>query len=255
MQNFIESDENDNEDDSEKLMTLLSSSDAIISVLHLQAKLNNQDSFESSIIASSKGLLGKEVKIPDIKQVSFIPSFLRIRNKDLTEEYDKARFSNKDNEILAVFQMIDSSIQQVESFSIGEPTIYLKRDNENRLPLSLFGDALNRVADIILRLINNESGILLIDEIENGLHHTNQKGFWEILFRLAVELDVQIFATTHSLEMLKAFVAVGLEKKYELVGSHLEIARHPKTKQIIGIKRDMETLDYGIEHGQGVRGE
>ncbi len=255
VQNFIEPDENDNEDDAEKLMTLLSSSDAIISVLHLQAKLNNQDSFESSIIASSKGLLGKEVKIPDIKQVSFIPSFLRIRNKDLTEEYDKARFSNKDNEILAVFKMIDSSIQQVESFSIGEPTIYLKRDNENRLPLSLFGDALNRVADIILRLINNESGILLIDEIENGLHHCNQKGFWEILFRLAVELDVQIFATTHSLEMLKAFVAVGLEEKYKLVGSHLEIARHPKTKQIIGIKRDMETLDYGIEHGQGVRGE
>ncbi len=252
VQNFITQDE---EEDDEKFMTLLSSSETAKSVLHLKAKFNEQDSFGSSIIASSKGIIAKDVKVPDVKQVSFIPSFLRIANKDLTEEYDKARLSNKADEILAAFKMIDSSIQQVESFSIGEPTIYLKREGENRLPLSLFGDALNRVADIILRLVNNRSSILLIDEIENGLHYTNQKSFWQILFRLADDLEAQIFATTHSLEMLKAFVAAGLENKGEVVGSHFEMARNPKTQQIIGIKRDIETLDYGIEHGQGVRGE
>ncbi|NET62825.1 MAG: ATP-binding protein, partial [Symploca sp. SIO2E6] len=85
-------------------------------------------------------------------------------------------------------------------------------------------------------------------------HYTNQRELWKILFRLADELDVQIFATTHSLEMIQAFVDVGIQQ-YEGLGAHFELARHIKTNQIIGIKRDLETLDYGIKHQKGVRGE
>jgi AAA15 family ATPase/GTPase len=252
VKDFIDDSEND--DDLGNFMTLLSSSKSLKSVLSLKAQVNNQDSFESSLMASSKGLLGKDVKIPDVRNVSFIPSFLRSSNRALAEEYDKAYLNNKADEILKTFNIIDSSINDAKTISIGEPTIYLTRDGENRLPLSLFGDALNRIADIILSLVNNQSSILLVDEIENGIHYTNQRELWKILFRLADELDVQIFATTHSLEMIQAFVDVGINQ-YEGLGAHFELARHAKTKQIIGIKRDLETLDYGIKHQKGVRGE
>ncbi|HEY9706121.1 MAG TPA: AAA family ATPase, partial [Allocoleopsis sp.] len=117
-------------------------------------------------------------------------------------------------------------------------------------------DAVNRAAMIILKLINNKQNILLIDEIENGIHYTAQKELWRTLFRLSLELNVQIFATTHSLEMIKSFTEVGLEnEKNQALGGYFELTKHFKSQQIIGIKRDLDTLDYAIEHSKGVRGE
>ena len=189
-------------------------------------------------------------------EVPIIPSFIRMSGRELTEAYDNARLDDKDSEVLKAFKIIDPAIESVESFAIGEPTLYLRRKGERRLPLSLFGDAMNRVAYIMLKLINNNKHkILLIDEIENGIHYTSQRDFWRVLFRLAVELDTQIFATTHSLEMLQAFGDVGLESKQECSSAYFELAKKPKTDQIIGIRRDLETLNYALEHQKGVRGE
>ena len=50
--------------------------------------------------------------------------------------------------------------------TIGEGNIWVKKEGKKRLPLALFGDAINRIADIILRIVNNENSIILIDEIE-----------------------------------------------------------------------------------------
>lgn len=46
--------------------------------------------------------------------------------------------------------------------------------------------------------------MLLIDEIENGLHHSVLPIIWKGLFLAAKEFDVQIFATTHSWECIVA---------------------------------------------------
>ena len=210
-------------------------------------------SSEGSRTGNTDGIITDS--IPTTGEVPIIPSFIRISGKELTEAYDRARLNEKDSEVLKAFQVIDPAIESVESFYIGEPTLYLRRKGEKRLPLSLFGDAMNRVAEIILKLVNSEHKILLIDEIENGIHYTNQREFWRVLFRLAVELDTQIFATTHSLEMLQAFADVGLEPNQECNSAYFELAKKPKTNQIIGIRRDLETLNYALEHQKGVRGE
>ncbi|MEK0178075.1 AAA family ATPase [Microcoleus anatoxicus] len=211
----------------------------------------DQSTWSLSPVAAG-GLLNFRISLDE---VPIIPSWLRISGKKLTEAYDNARLDDKDSEVLKAFQILDPTIESVESFSIGEPTLYLRRKGEKRLPLSLFGDAINRVAEIILKLVNSEHKILLIDEIENGIHYKNQREFWRVLFRLAVELDTQIFATTHSLEMLQAFADVGLEPNQECSSAYFELARKLKTNQIIGSRLDLETLNYALEHKEGVRGE
>ena len=45
----------------------------------------------------------------------------------------------------------------------------------------------------------------MIDEIENGFHHSSQEILWDAIFKSAKEFNVQIFATTHSIECVKAF--------------------------------------------------
>jgi AAA15 family ATPase/GTPase len=187
-----------------------------------------------------------------IQHASFIPSSQISSSVSLTIEFDKARLNEKEDEVLRAFQIIDNSIVVVESFSIPEPTIYLKRQGEKRLPLSLFGDAMNRIADIILKIINNQDSVLLIDEIENGIHHSSQIAFWDFLYRLAEQLNVQIFATTHSLEMTEAFIKAGIDRQDS--AAHFELTRHEKTNKIVAINRDLETLEYGINHHKEVRG-
>jgi len=49
------------------------------------------------------------------------------------------------------------------------------------------------------------SGVILIDEIESGIHYSVLGDYWTFLFNLAEKLDIQIFATTHSWECLRAF--------------------------------------------------
>ncbi|MEG4108837.1 AAA family ATPase [Microcoleus sp. S13_C5] len=207
---------------------------------------------QSSTVFDATSLNGYRISIDE---APIVPPFIIISGRELTEAFDRARLDDKDSEVLKAFQVIDPAIESVESFSIGEPTLYLRRKGEKRLPLSLFGDAMNRVAHIMLKLINSKYNILLIDEIENGIHYTSQREFWRILFRLAVELDTQIFATTHSLEMLQAFADVGLELDRECSSAYFEMAKKPKTDRIIAIRRDLETLDYALEHQKGVRGE
>lgn len=256
LKNFLndtyEEDEELESEERERVISLFSGSESSVSVIHLKTRTNNEEAFETQIVSSAKGLIARDIKFPDSKNVSFIPSFLRVSNRDLTSEFDKARLSERDDEVLQAFKSIDDSVTEVESFSIGEPTIYLKREGKSRLPLSLFGDAINRIADIILKLINNENSILLIDEIENGIHHSNQVYFWNVLYKLANELNVQIFATTHSLEMTQAFIKAGLG--HQNLAAHFELVKQAKTDRIVAIKRDLDTLDYGISHNEEVRG-
>jgi hypothetical protein len=76
------------------------------------------------------------------------------------------------------------------------------------VPLASMGDGTNRVFGLALACVRSRGGVLLVDEVENGLHHTVQLDVWESLFKLAEELAVQVFATTHSWEAVVAFQAV-----------------------------------------------
>lgn len=73
------------------------------------------------------------------------------------------------------------------------------------VPLRTFGDGVNRLFGIILSLCNARNGVLLVDEIENGLHYLVQTEIWRTIFRLANTLNVQVFATSHSWDCVRAF--------------------------------------------------
>ncbi|MEL4893985.1 AAA family ATPase [Crocosphaera sp. Alani8] len=186
--------------------------------------------------------------------IQYISASFRLNKIEIIKEYSNVELKNRGHHLINILQRIDPKIQEIKIFSIREPILYLKRENEQFLPISMFGDAINRAIEIMVKILNNESSIILIDEIENGIHYTSHRDFWKALFEISKELDVQIFATTHSLEMIQAFRDIGLNH-YADSGSYFTMTKHYKTSKIIGIKRELETLDYAIEHGKEVRGE
>lgn len=95
--------------------------------------------------------------------------------------------------------------------SSGRRIPVVKLDGSNlRVPLKSMGDGLHRILDVVLRLVAIQDGFLLLDEFENGLHFSIHDKLWELVLKIATERSVQVFATTHSDDCVRAFSRVSL---------------------------------------------
>lgn len=224
------------------------------SVLHLQAYRNKEKFTSTAFIATTVGTSGNGEGAPDIDKVDFIPSKYQIRNKELASDFDAAFEKGNYQHILKGLQIVDSSIDGARTSSVGEPVIKITKQGRP-MSLSSFGDAIYKVVSIILKALNApEGGILLIDEVENGLHYTVQEEFWRLLFILAKEFDLQIFATSHSLEMINAFKKVAYQTEFEQDAMYFEMFRNPESNEITANPFDMGMLHYDIIKNNPFRG-
>lgn len=108
------------------------------------------------------------------------------------------------------FNVLTDSISEYRSDSI--PYILLE-GKAKKMRLSAMGDGMNRVLMIVLAMLNCKNGIFLLDEFENGLHYSVQEKLWDIVFRLAKRLNIQVFVTTHSNDCINCFSKVALQQK------------------------------------------
>ena len=79
------------------------------------------------------------------------------------------------------------------------------RDQARPVPFQSLGDGALHLAGTAMALANSRNGFLLIDEAENGIHHTVQPDFWRMVFKTADENNVQVLATTHSYDCVRGF--------------------------------------------------
>ena len=68
-----------------------------------------------------------------------------------------------------------------------------------------------RLFGAALAMANCSDGFLLIDEAENGIHHSVQHQFWAMILETASRNNIQVFATTHSFDCVKGFARAAIE--------------------------------------------
>jgi len=73
-----------------------------------------------------------------------------------------------------------------------------------KIPLTLASGGMSKLAAILLAITEQSGGLVLIDEIENGFFHDRLPAVWKAVLDFARENKCQIFASTHSLECLRA---------------------------------------------------
>jgi len=125
--------------------------------------------------------------------------------------FDNIALTDKEQyviEALKIIEPLTERIAFVEETPRERSTVIKLSDSQRVLPLQSMGDGINRILTLILALVNADNGYLLIDEFENGLHHSVQEKLWTIIFKLSKELNVQVFATTHSEDCIKGFESV-----------------------------------------------
>ncbi|MFP2901775.1 AAA family ATPase [Corallococcus sp. 4LFB] len=72
-------------------------------------------------------------------------------------------------------------------------------------PLQSMGDGMTRIFELALGLVSSANGLFLVDEIENGIHYSVREQLWRFIFEASSQLNVQVFATTHSWDCISAF--------------------------------------------------
>ena len=79
---------------------------------------------------------------------------------------------------------------------------------DNPIPIGSLGDGTWRMLALAIALTRVSHGILLIDEIDTGLHYTVMADMWRLVDETARRLNVQVFATTHSYDCVKSLAAI-----------------------------------------------
>lgn len=80
--------------------------------------------------------------------------------------------------------------------------------SRRRLPIGSMGDGMWRLLGIALCLVRARGGVLLIDEIDTGLHYTVMDEMWRLIYDAATRFDVQVFAATHSRDCTQSLAAI-----------------------------------------------
>lgn len=72
------------------------------------------------------------------------------------------------------------------------------------VPVSTLGSGIARMTSLLLAIPSSEDAIVLIDEMETSFHHSSLEDIWKALADSARMSSTQIFATTHSHELIVA---------------------------------------------------
>jgi AAA15 family ATPase/GTPase len=174
--------------------------------------------------------------------VFYSPSYIENENK-LADLWDQVFLNTDDSALKEALQIIESNIVNmgfIPASNSNKNTLDKQRIAVVKLkgvakaiPIKRLGDGMSRLLQIFLYTLQAKSGFLLLDEFENGLHYSIQQKVWEKLFKLAKELDIQVFATTHSEDAIKSFCKVALKSEDE------------QEARLISLGRSVGKSDYG----------
>lgn len=140
-----------------------------------------------------------------------IPISLFSSSMAMNAAENASRFSELDQQGKSgiVVDALKKEFPYIEKISIqvvsGVPTLHATVSfSQMQIPLGLLSGGINKLTGILLAVALKSHGIVLIDEIENGLHYDHLRTIWSSLLHICKEQNTQIFASTHSQECLNA---------------------------------------------------
>lgn len=146
---------------------------------------------------------------PSVTDPQFYTCFISSRIQSPREDAIRLGLLRKQKRggvLLRALRILEPRLRSVEDNSaIGSPMILGDIGLPELVPLSSMGEGMTRIARIVLGLAIAEmrGGIALVDDIDDGLHHSALPDVWKVIAQTAEDLDVQVFATTHSYECVR----------------------------------------------------
>ncbi len=131
-----------------------------------------------------------------------IPNESLQRYSDMVRANHKKDFTNAINLILPTVRDVE-----ILADEFGEPYLSAITTDEVQLPLYALGGGVARLSQLFLGCFTSRGGVLYADEVENGLHHSVLEDVWAHARVWMQQWNVQLIATTHSDECIRAAMA------------------------------------------------
>lgn len=137
--------------------------------------------------------------------------------------WDAVVLSPEEERVVDALRIVEPGIDRIAFIgdSKSNRSVFLKlADVRPRIPLGSAGDGMKRLLALALNLIPAAGGAMLVDEIDTGLHYTVLTKMWDLVIQTARRLNVQVFATTHSMDCVQALAATQGPEDSHLIGLH-----------------------------------
>ena len=199
----------------------------------------------------------KGVRVEPVPSEPPFPGFFLASRRRTTPQEDAERFGRLEEmvqgpyNLLETLKIVEPRLKRLTTiFRAGVPMIYGDIGLGRMLPLPLMGDGLGRLTSILLAIVNAPHGVVLVDEVENGLHHTIMDKVWQAIGDAARRSDTQIFATTHSFDCIRA-----AHQAFEAGGTYdFRLHRLERTDDTIeAVTYDQEVLAAAMRADMEVR--
>lgn len=134
----------------------------------------------------------------------FPPRHRNLPQED-AETYGRMELEGHEGLVLEALKFFEPNLVRLATISTkGVPTIHADVGLGRLIPTGLLGDGIQRVLSLVLAFKAASGGLILIDEVENGIHHSRLGYLWLAISKFSRWFDVQVFATTHSRECVMA---------------------------------------------------
>ena len=163
------------------------------------------DRLDREISLSSRSRLIRGPETP----IVFLPSS-GMKKDEIGRLWDSIALTEDEQTVVSALKAISPSIEKL--VLVQSPTEQTSRtlmvkvaEFDDPVPFKSLGEGVEHLLNISLALIRARRGVVLIDEVENGIHYSVQSALWNIIFRQASSWGTQIFATTHSWDCVEGF--------------------------------------------------
>jgi len=172
-------------------------------------------------------------------RVQFIsPDSLQPRT--MTEMWNKVITEGRESEVVDAVRIIAPTLTDIVFLSGEVPYRYGTRagilaafeGSRRRDPLGSHGDGMRRLLALSLALIQSAGGVLLVDEIDTGLHYSVLGQMWQLVVEAARRTDVQVFATTHSSDCVRGLAWL--------------CANHPQLREDVSLQKIDSDLEESV---------
>jgi hypothetical protein len=157
------------------------------------------------LVLDSKGIRSVPVPPRPPFNAFFQAARLRIPFSEDASRFGRLQILGNEDVLLQVLRILEPRLRRLTVIvEAGQPIIQGDIGLSRPVPLPLMGEGVSLLASLVLAISTAPGGVVLIDEIENGLHYSILPLVWQAIAETAKSFNTQIFATTHSFECIRA---------------------------------------------------